>query len=315
MLDQYDVAIVDDHLAHEENDGLQRFSEGNPQVQSGTNRGRERGDHEQIRDGDRCGIGRDDPRDPEAQRDQQQRSAQAHAPFEHQIGGQAGKAACPLNVAPPGPQGNVEGGSDGQQYNQDGTRQIEIAGNQVAEQQQKQARRDARFPGVAVKCSIGCDLLRTGPLLRHHLCRDNLEGQRDRRDEDEEGVDRRGMAKAGGPEKSRHRNVIEKVDGGDQSRTRQQHETAGKHPGLGSPRFAIQGFSVRTIDHSHGLRFAPVSQCSGQGANRPAQPHSSANHLLMRKAEGGAAAGAPNGGPGPRLPATAGPYSLSKRSG
>src|SRR5580700_10796730 len=84
-------------------------------------------------------------------------------------------------------------------------------------------------------------------LLRNHFCRDNLEGESDRRDQDEESVNRGGVTKSSRTQESRDRDVVCEINPGDQPRAREQDETARKNAGPQSLRFRVQ-----TIQHGVG---------------------------------------------------------------
>ena len=118
------------------------------------------------------------------------------------------EAVGALNVTAPAAQRNVESGADGQQHHQNRSGQIEVVGDLSLKHEQGERDRNARGPGAALEAAIDRAFSFQRTLLRHHLGANDLKRKRDRRDQRQQGVNRGGMAEAGGPKEARHRNVV-----------------------------------------------------------------------------------------------------------
>src|SRR5271163_62979 len=117
MLYQHDVTVVDEHLAGKEDDGLQGFAKRVRDVKF-VNSGCELRRGGKIGHGDGSGVGRNDSRDAETQRNGEERSAEADQSLDDKIGTEAVESVGALNVASPGSQGNVKSYADGEQDDQ-----------------------------------------------------------------------------------------------------------------------------------------------------------------------------------------------------
>ncbi len=81
MLYQDNVAIVDEHLAGEEDQSLHRFTECIGEANMAGNRRRQLGCRSKIGDGHGCCIRCNDANDARSQKDHQERSAQPNQSF------------------------------------------------------------------------------------------------------------------------------------------------------------------------------------------------------------------------------------------
>ncbi len=217
MLDQNYVEVVDDHLAREEHDRLQAFSESDRNAV----RTRQRPGWRRCRQD----VGRDDSDHTgqyrslhaEAEADEDKRAAQSHHAFQHEVHGEGTDGVYSLDVTPPHSQGNVEGGSQREQRNQHWIRQVQVSHDCPIKQEQQESNRDTRDPATEMQSVKDCGFLVQGFVAGNVLRADDLKRERDRGRQHQQRVDSGGMCETRGSQKAGGHDVINQVRNSHQS--------------------------------------------------------------------------------------------------
>src|SRR6476659_11516736 len=109
MLYQDNVAVVDENLAGEEDQGLHRFTKRIAEVDMAGNRRRQLGCGSEIGHCHGGGIGCDDSVDPCSQHDHQQRSEKPNQPFQNQARRKRAETISSLDEATTAAKWNIKG--------------------------------------------------------------------------------------------------------------------------------------------------------------------------------------------------------------
>ena len=151
MLHQHDVEVVDDDLAREEHDRLQAFSEGNRNVARIRQLPGRRRLRQEIGSDHSNHTGEHRALDAKSQTDEQEGSAEPDQSFQHEVHGQGAECVNPLDVSAPHSERNVEGGSQGEQRNQNRIGQIQVVHQRPVEEEQEKPNRDAGDPAAKMQ--------------------------------------------------------------------------------------------------------------------------------------------------------------------